>query len=312
MLETFFATLSPMLMLFSCIVIGYFLSKKKICPANTANVLSRLETTVIVPALTLSSMMNNCTLDSLKVDYEIVLYAFLILAVALSVALPISKLFVREGYVRNVYKYALTFGNCGFVGNALTLALMGDVGLYKYLLFTFPLNIVIYMWGYTILTQSGKGGKVFKQLLNPAFVAVITGILMGLTGLSRYLPSFATTTLSQLGACMGPLAMILTGFVVADYDFVSLLKNKKVYIATLLRLIVLPLVFFAILKIAGASKEIAFFCLFAFGAPLGLNTVVFPASVGGDTSTGASMAMISHTLCVITIPVMYMFINMIF
>ena len=30
-----------------------------------------------------------------------------------------------------------------------------------------------------------------------------------------------------------------------------------------------------------------------------------PAAYGGDTSTGASMAMISHTLCVITIPLMY-------
>ena len=49
--------------------------------------------------------------------------------------------------------------------------------------------------------------------------------------------------------------------------------------------------------------------LFAFGTPLGLNTVVFPAAYGGDTSTGASMAMISHTLCVITIPIMYAIVS---
>jgi len=46
-------------------------------------------------------------------------------------------------------------------------------------------------------------------------------------------------------------------------------------------------------------------CMFAFGTPLGLNTVVFPAAHGGDTSTGASMAMISHTLSVLTIPLLY-------
>ena len=38
--------------------------------------------------------------------------------------------------------------------------------------------------------------------------------------------------------------------------------------------------------------------------------VVFPAAYGGDPSTGASMALISHTLSVLTIPVMYALLNM--
>lgn len=46
--------------------------------------------------------------------------------------------------------------------------------------------------------------------------------------------------------------------------------------------------------------------LIAVGTPLGLNTVVFPSAYGGDPKTGASMAMISHTLSVITIPLMYL------
>ena len=45
--------------------------------------------------------------------------------------------------------------------------------------------------------------------------------------------------------------------------------------------------------------------LIAFATPLGMNTIVFPASYGGDTKTGASMAMISHVLSVATIPLMY-------
>ena len=51
-----------------------------------------------------------------------------------------------------------------------------------------------------------------------------------------------------------------------------------------------------ILHFIGADKGALYLTLIAFGTPLGLNTVVFPAAYGGDTSTGASMAMISHTL----------------
>ena len=103
---------------------------------------------------------------------------------------------------------------------------------------------------------------------------------------------------------MGPLAMILTGFIIGQYDVVELLKNKKVYAASLLRLLVLPSLFIAVALLLGADETTLTLCLFAYATPLGLNTVVFPAAYGGDTSIGASMAMISHTICVITIPLM--------
>ena len=51
---------------------------------------------------------------------------------------------------------------------------------------------------------------------------------------------------------------------------------------------------------------------FAYATPLGLNTIVFPEAYGGDPKTGASMALISHTLCVITIPIMFALISLLF
>ena len=46
--------------------------------------------------------------------------------------------------------------------------------------------------------------------------------------------------------------------------------------------------------------------LIAFATPPVLNTIVYPSAYGGEKKTGASMAMISHTLSVITIPLMYL------
>jgi hypothetical protein len=40
--------------------------------------------------------------------------------------------------------------------------------------------------------------------------------------------------------------------------------------------------------------------------------VVFPEAYGGDPKTGASMAMISHTMCVVTIPLMYSLLTLVF
>ena len=227
--------------------------------------------------------------------------------IAIVIALPLSKVFARDdAYKRNIYKYALAFGNFSFMGNAIVPAIMGDKMLYNYMLYILPLNVAVYTWGVIILIPRGNNsGSALKNLLNPIFVSIIIGALLGLTGAAEYVPSFIKSTVTNCASCMGPLAMILTGFVIGGYNIVGLLKNKAVYIATALRLIVLPLLFMVILHFIGADKGALYLTLIAFGTPLGLNTVVFPAAYGGDTSTGASMAMISHTLCVITIPLMY-------
>jgi predicted permease len=138
------------------------------------------------------------------------------------------------------------------------------------------------------------------------FIAIIVGAGLGLSGASNWLPKFFSMTVKNLGDCMGPVAMLLTGMVVGGYEVKSLLKDKKIYIATALRLFVLPAFFIVVLKLLGADQKTLSFTLFALGTALGLNTVVFPSAYGGDTKTGASMAMISHVLSVITIPLMYL------
>ena len=306
MLATFNATLSPMLVMFVCMVIGFILNRKKLLPENGATVLSKLENYVLVPALIVKTFMENCTVKSLSENYTIILSSLFTLFLALIIAIPLAKAFTKDSYTINIYRYALSFGNFGFMGNAIVPAILGQGVLYSYMLFTLPLNTAVYTWGVLILIPKGEEKKsVLKCLINPIFISIIIGMILGLTGATPYVPKFITSTVSNLSACMGPLAMVLTGFVVADYDIMSLLKKGRIYIATFLRLILLPTVFVWLLSLTGVSKEILTLAFFAYATPLGLNTVVFPAAYGSDTSTGASMAMISHTLCVLTIPLMF-------
>lgn len=310
MLDTFLATLTPMLVMFLCIVIGYVLRVKKVLPENSGTVMSKLENYVFVPALVLSNFMTNCTVASLSENYVIVLYSLLALAVAILMAVPLAKLFQKKDYYKcNIYRYALTFGNFGFMGNAIVPAILGQYDsqiLYKYLLFTLPLNVAIYTWGIAILIPKGEGKQnPLKNLINPACISIVIGIVLGITGLTKYVPEFVVTAIDYCKACMAPVAMILTGFIVGGYSIKPLLSDKKIYIATVLRLFILPSIIIAILMLCKASDLIVVLALFAYATPLGMNTVVFPAAYGGDTKTGAAMALISHTVCIVTIPIMF-------
>ena len=137
-------------------------------------------------------------------------------------------------------------------------------------------------------------------------IALVVGMLFGLLNLTRYVPQFIIDAFDSAGKCQGPVAMVLAGFVIGGYNFKELILNKKVYIITFFRLVLIPAIIMLVLKYIGTNDEIMTLALIAFGTPLGLNTIVYPAAYGGDTKTGASMTMISHTLSVISIPLMYL------
>ena len=313
----FKTTLSQMLLMFMLILIGFALRKKKILPDNAHVTMSKLETWVFVPSLNFVNMLTNFKVSTFAANATLILHGLIMIVVALVIAQPLAALFVKrklhdsaQEYQRNIYRYAMTFGNYGFMGNFIIEGVWGETALSQYLMFTMIISIVCSSWGLYILIPKDNNVSFWKNIrkgiITPPMIALVGGMICGILGVGRYIPVFFTNMLSNAKACMGPVAMLLAGFVIGGFDVKKMLLNGKVYIATAIRLIILPAIFVLVFKFFGASKEILTFILIAFGTPLGLNTIVYPAAYGGDTKTGASMAVISHTLCVITIPVMYM------
>lgn len=321
-MEIFFLTLQQMLMMFIFVLAGFFLRKKMILADNADTMMARMETYIFTPALSLFTMITKCTVKTFFENYTLILYGLVIVIAAIALAYPLSAMFVRKSsqspektYQRNIYKYAMTFGNYGFMGNFIILGVWGTDMFYKYSMFCMLLSILCNGWGLYILIpkdqNAGIAANLKKGLLTPPILALAAGIIIGLAGLRKYIPDFMITAFDNAGKCQGPVAMLLAGFVIGGYDLKKLLFNKKVYLASLLRLVIIPAVIMIVLKLFGVNDEIRTLALICFATPLGLNTIVYPAAYGGETQTGASMAMISTMLSLITIPLMYLvFIEM--
>lgn len=303
-MQVFTATLNQMLVLFIFMALGFFLNKKRLLPLDDSVVLSKLETYAFVPCLVFSVFYKYCTVENFKQKWTYMLYGAAVMAVSLPIGIVLAKLFAKDGYLKKIYTYSFAVANFSFMGNAVVLGVFGERVLFDYMIFTLPLNLYVYSIGTASLIPTEKGGKIsVKTFVNPIFIALILGAVCGL--LSVPLPKFITTAISSAGACMSPLAMLLTGFVIGGYSLKTLASDKKVYLASVIRLIILPSAFMAVLLLLKTDKDIIRVALCATAMPLGLNTVVFPAAYGGDTTPGAGMALVSHLISVITIPVMF-------
>ena len=316
-MDMFNLTLSQMLMMFILIAVGVLLRKTAVLSPNAGNIMARMETYIFVPALNLYNQLTKCTVETFIENAPLLLYGLILAIGAVTLAYLLAPLIAakRDGsaerdYQRNIYRYALTFGNFGFMGNFIVLGLWGEDVFYQYLLFTLPLTIQCNTWGFYVLVPKDRQVNLWtnlkKGLLAPPVIALLLGMAIGLSGLGQHVPDFLLSAFDNAGKCQGPVAMVLAGFVIGGYHFGELLKNGRVYVTTLLRLILIPAMVMLILKAVSAGELIQILALIAFATPFGLNTIVYPAAYGGDTKTGASMAMISHVLSVITIPLMYL------
>ncbi len=307
-MEVFNLTLNQMFMMMVVIFLGFLLRKKNIFPENSHIILSRLETNVFLPALNFSNMLAHCTVKTFAENFELILYGLILISAVILISYPISKLFSKnDGYQRNIYKYALSFGNYAFMGNFIVLNIWGSDMFFKYSMFTLLINFICVSWGlYALIPKDNENifMSIKKGILTPPTIALMLGMVLGFFKFK--VPSFFEDALSSLSSCMGPVAMLLVGVVIGGYEIKSLFKNPKIYIVTFLRLILLPCIIVGILKLTGFPDSVILFSLLVFATPVGLNTIVYPSAYGGDTKTGASMAMVSHLFSVITIPLMYL------
>ncbi len=300
------ATLTQMAVLFSLIALGYILVKLNVVPEKTEQMLSRLENNLFLPALILSTFMANFTVQRLSEMGSLVMVSAVMLAAVIPLAFLFSRVLTKDKYLRNIILYSLCFPNFGFMGNAVVEALFPEI-ITEYTVFTLLLWTAIYVWGApSLLMGDGHRGGIkstLKNLVNPMFICVIVGAVIGLSGIK--MPKFTIDLVNTLKACMSPVAMLLTGMTIARFSLKKILSVKSVYSVTAIRLLVFPLLFIAVarfLPISDVARTCAF-CVMAM--PLGLNTIVIPSAYGKDTSAASGMALVSHFFSCITIPLVF-------
>lgn len=306
------AIFQQMLLLALFLLLGYGMRKLSLLPDNSASVLSQLENRVLMPALIIQTFMTRCTVENLREKGNLALYCAGLIAISIVLAYLISPRLSQNETTRVCYRYSLVIPNFAFMGNAVVLGVFGQDVLFDYMIFTIPLNLFAYSIGIGWLIPKPKLAQGYEKkrkirinwnsFANPIFCSLLIGLVLGLTEIP--LPAFLKAGIESAGSCMSPIAMLLTGFVIGSYSFRSLLMRPAVYVMTGLRLLVIPIGAILLLKGLHAPAEALRCTICAFAMPMGLNTIIIPAAYGGDTKVGASMALVSHALSVVTIPVL--------
>ena len=133
------AIVTQMIILFILVIIGYYLSKKKMMDADFDRKLSGLVINVTCPSLILSSVMGD-TLPDRKLILPLLIVGFVTYVLLIGAAFLLPRYLPVKSSDRGIYSFMLAFGNVGFIDIPLLLPFSDPVQYFMPVFLIFPVR----------------------------------------------------------------------------------------------------------------------------------------------------------------------------
>lgn len=297
MLQQLQVVAGSVLTLFLLMAVGFFFGKKEMLNNESLSQMSRILLNAVIPAVMIDTFQVERTP---AVDRQL-LISFLALAGTYALYMVGScLLFRREGEDhRGILRFASIYGNTGFMGLPLIQSILGNKATMVAATSLAIFNIVTFTHGVAII--GGKGStSVKKAVLNPATLGFLAAFVLYIADFR--LPAPVGNAVGYLSNLNSPLAMVIIGGQMAHTDILAAFRTKKLYAASALKLLFLP-VFTALVLLPFRLEPVIFTTLVILaGCPTAGVTSLFSQSMGKDASLAARQITLSTLLCILTLP----------
>lgn len=296
--------INQLLILFLMILLGYILHKVHIMTAEFNKQLTRLMLNVTLPALILSSVMDDETTLPTRTVFITFLVAIVIYFILPLVAKLIAIIIRAPKEQSGIYEFAGIYGNVGFMGFPLISSILGADAMLLTAIFNIIFNLSAYTMGVIIITK-GSGHKEeisLKKLLDPGILLSVSAIFVYLLHIPFPQPIVSVTT--SIGSMTSPLAMMMIGATLATMPAKEMVNEMRTYLFLLLRQILFPLICWPVLRFFIHDTLLLTVTFIMLIVPVANTSVLFATNYDLDTKLAAKCVFITTLFCVVTIPMM--------
>lgn len=289
--------------LFIMMACGFALVKFGVLKSEDSRVLSRLSVYLVLPC---------SILKAFQIDYTDQIAAGFLLAVAAAVLLHIllfvlGAIFQKTLHLDPVEKTSVLYSNAGNIIIPLVTAILG--GEWVIYASAFMCVQLFFLWTHAQSLMMGKGNFNWKKIvLNPNLIAIAVGLVLFFAKMK--LPTVLGNAVNSLASVIGPMSMLMTGMLLAAVDFKKVFTNGRIYILTLLRMVVCPGVEVAFLKYSGLAllvpdgATILLISLLATTTPCASTVTQLALLHGRDANYASAINALTTLVSIATMPLM--------
>ncbi len=294
--------ISQMAILLLLVIAGLVSNKSGLLGGDFDRRLSNFIINVSCPCLIISSVMGD-TFPDRGMILPLLGVGFLSYAILFVISYYLPRYFVKDADKRGMYSFMLMFANVGFIGYPIVASIFGSQAVFYASLLNMPNTLFIFVIGTVFVL--GKGEKLkfnVRTLYCPAMIASYISIVIVAAGWSG-IPRVISEPVRLIGDITVPGALLMIGSSMAQMDRSHILGTPKIYIMTLLRLFVIPLMMFLIFSLIGTDKTINAINTVLLGMPIASYGTMFCLKYGRDDTDMVQGTIITTLLSVVSIPI---------
>ena len=245
------------------ILTGVLCAKTKIIGTEANKDLSKFVLQVINPVVIFMAYQSEYRPElakNLLITFGLSVLSFIIMIV-------LAYILVRRKDKREteIERFSLIYSNCGFMGIPLVDALFGDEGVFYLTAFITVFNIFVWTHGIILISGEKNIKNIVKVLRSPTIISIVLGLLCFFARIRiPEVPAQALTFIKEINT---PMAMIVSGVTMADTDILKLVKNLRVYLICILRLLVIPIAVVGVLSVFNIDSKVMLTIIAASAAP---------------------------------------------
>lgn len=302
-----------MVMIAMLIMLGFYSYKKKMLTHESTRGISALIVNFTNPCLMVYSMLNSPERVSGKLLLMGLFSAVATYILLIVIAEIFTRLFRVDRAERYCYWLLCIFGNIGFIGIPLTSAVLGEGALVYVCFHNLVYSLIIYTLGIRKILKEASDEAVgpdpksgLARIVNVGTVTAVLALGIYIAGLS--LPELIMSFCDYAGRSTTFLSMVVLGTAVARMSFKRVVKNTRLIVFSLVRLIGVPLLILMILKLFIKDDLIINTTALMLAVPAGNMPFIMATEYGLEADTISDGIVLSTVLSLVTIPIVTLFV----
>ena len=296
--------LEVMVVLFIIVILGYAACKLGYMGDKFDKKLSSIVVDITCPLLVLSSVMGN-ELPDRTLILPLLGIGFLTYIILMVFGFWVPRLISKNHDDQGMIGFALMFANVGFIGYPIVASIFGSKAVFYAALLNMPNTFFIFTAGVMLI----KGEYSLHQFNPKVLVSpAMTGAFLSaaIVALGLHTPSIIARPVTMVGNITVPAALMITGSSMARLPLREIIGSAKVYVASLVRLVVVPLSLYFLFKVCGAPDLINDINTVVIAMPVASFGTMFCMKYNRDPALITEITFITTIGSIFTIPLITM------
>lgn len=296
--------LQVMVVLFIIVVLGYALCKLGYMGEDFDRELSSIVVDVTCPLLILSSVMGESLPDRTLI-LPLLGVGFLTYVLLLVFGFFVPRLIAADRDDQGMIGFALMFANVGFIGYPIVSSIFGAKAVFYAALLNMPNTFFIFTAGVMLVKGEYSVRKLnLKLLFSPAMIAAFVAAL--LVAFDVHTPEIVARPVTMVGNITVPAALMIIGSSMARLPLHDIIGSPKVYVASVVRLGVVPVSLYFLFKVCGVSDIVNEINTVVIAMPVASFGTMFCMKYGRNPALMTEMTFITTVGSIFTIPLITM------